>query len=412
MSWNKGRTSGWAAFDLKQRQKQGLEPPQGNSDDPYPPIASSRATLWTCSSSTKPNNVSTRSFSSLLVRPPVNFPSLTDSEVANSRDLAIRQLKELHSWADSSLVDDVLEAVSNNIYEASNILESMVSSQNSEGDKERNNGKQTISFSGSASNVNSDRSDSLGNHADIENRLRLNYNQLKDVYASCGKMLSDGTSDTELIVERLRSIPAEPEWEEDDVYLIHRKDAIRMMRSASQHSKAATNAFLRGDHISAQKHSQKAQEEWSVAENLNRKAAKQILSIRNSNNDMWILDLHGLHASEAAQALQERLHEIEKQASKNRSVSPTRVRAANGILRSSSQESLSHKETEHSYNHFASFRQRTTSLTVITGVGNHSRGEAALPTAVRNFLNENRYRYEEPRPGVITVKPKFWGNHS
>ncbi|MCI20244.1 smr protein/MutS2 C-terminal, partial [Trifolium medium] len=41
------------------------------------------------------------------------------------------------------------------------------------------------------------------------------------------------------------------------------------------------------------------------------------------------------------------------------------------------------------------------------GVGNHSRGQAALPTAVRSYLNENRYRFEETRPGVITVWPKF-----
>jgi len=27
---------------------------------------------------------------------------------------------------------------------------------------------------------------------------------------------------------------------------------------------------------------------------------------------------------------------------------------------------------------------------ILTGVGNHSRGQAALPTAVRSFLSENR----------------------
>ncbi|RVX21450.1 hypothetical protein CK203_002323 [Vitis vinifera] len=42
-----------------------------------------------------------------------------------------------------------------------------------------------------------------------------------------------------------------------------------------------------------------------------------------------------------------------------------------------------------------------------TGRGNHSRGQAALPTAVRSFLNEHGYRFEEARPGVIAVRPKF-----
>lgn len=76
-----------------------------------------------------------------------------------------------------------------------------------------------------------------------------------------------------------------------------------MNRLASQHSRAATNAFLRGDHFSAKQHSLKAQEGWLAAERMNSKAAKEILRVRNNNNDPWKLDLHGPHASEAVQAL-------------------------------------------------------------------------------------------------------------
>ncbi|KAL4344813.1 hypothetical protein AHAS_Ahas11G0215900 [Arachis hypogaea] len=43
----------------------------------------------------------------------------------------------------------------------------------------------------------------------------------------------------------LNSILIEPEWEEDDVYLSHRKDALKTMRLASRHSRAAADAFLR-----------------------------------------------------------------------------------------------------------------------------------------------------------------------
>lgn len=112
-------------------------------------------------------------------------------------------------------------------------------------------------------------------------------------------------------------------------------------RSAYQHSRAATNAFLRGDHFAAQQHSQNAREEWLAAQRLNAKAAREILSIRNSDNDLWKLDLHGLHAAEAVQALHEHLTRLETRVSGGCSVSPNRVKANNGIVRSSSVGTIS-----------------------------------------------------------------------
>lgn len=82
-------------------------------------------------------------------------------------------------------------------------------------------------------------------------------------------------------------------------------------RAASNHSRAASNAFRHGDHISAHQLSQQAREEWAEAEKLNAKAAKEILMLKNANNDMSKLDLHGLHALEAVHALEERLSKIE-----------------------------------------------------------------------------------------------------
>jgi hypothetical protein len=130
-----------------------------------------------------------------------------------------------------------------------------------------------------------------------------------------------------------------------------------MNRSASQHSRAATNAFLRDDHASAQHHSLKARQHRSAAERLNAKAAKEILSIRNGGNDLWKLDLHGLHAAEAIQALQERLQEIETQVHPNHSVFPKGVS-------SSLVESFTFTDAEKLD---IPSRQRPTSLQVITG---------------------------------------------
>ena len=136
-------------------------------------------------------------------------------------------------------------------------------------------------------------------------------------------------------------------------------------RSASQHHRAASNAFLRGDHFAAQQHSHNAREEWLAAQRLNAKAAREILSIRNSDNDLWKLDLHGLHAVEAVQALHEHLRWLETQVQAGRSVSPNRVKANNGIVRSSSVETVSSMDKLDKRQ--TSSRQRPTSLQVITG---------------------------------------------
>ena len=44
---------------------------------------------------------------------------------------------------------------------------------------------------------------------------------------------------------------------------------------------------------------------------MNRNAAQNILLIRNPNNDLWKLDFHGLHASEAVGFLNEHLFKVE-----------------------------------------------------------------------------------------------------
>ena len=50
-----------------------------------------------------------------------------------------------------------------------------------------------------------------------------------------------------------------------------------------------------------------------AAEKLNNKAAEEIFHLRNSNNNIWKIDMHGLHASEAVTALERHLHMLEFQ---------------------------------------------------------------------------------------------------
>nr|GEV32052.1 putative SMR (Small MutS Related) domain-containing protein [Tanacetum cinerariifolium] len=66
---------------------------------------------------------------------------------------------------------------------------------------------------------------------------------------------------------------------------------------ASRHSKSTTKAYLRRDHVAAHEFCQKARQKWSNDEKLHTNASKEILAIKNCENDDWTLDMHGLHAT-------------------------------------------------------------------------------------------------------------------
>jgi len=83
-------------------------------------------------------------------------------------------------------------------------------------------------------------------------------------------------------------------------------------RVANQDSREDESAYLRGNHSTASNISLKSKEEHLAADKLNAKAAAEFLQIRNEKHkDIWKLDLHGLHAAEAVQALELRLEMIE-----------------------------------------------------------------------------------------------------
>nr|ACU20021.1 unknown [Glycine max] len=416
MSWARGQSSGWTAFDLKQRKNNNFE--SEDDEDPFPAIGTTDPMVGK-------NHVPAKPFSSVLL-PTRNFPPF--KEGGNSKkamvgsdsdgkycgataqedvNLAIKKLREQHLWAEHSLIDDIFSAVNNNIDKATALLETMDPAANFEESKVSSNPRSTTSDDTPCKDKTDDSltsekvEDDIPFDSNLVDNLQDNDKDLEDRNAPSGQKLSD-VDYLRCKMKLLNSIPVEPEWEDDDIYISNRKDALRTMRSASRHSRAASSAFLRGDHFSAQHHSMKARAERHTAEELNSDAAKKILSVRNNENDIWKLDLHGLHATEAIQALQEHLYRIESQGFSKSSATSNGVKE-NG-LGHSTLGSLNFMDRE------APLRLRPLALHVITGVGNHSRGQAALPTAVRSFLNENRYRFEEMRPGVITVWPKFRQN--
>lgn len=140
-----------------------------------------------------------------------------------------------------------------------------------------------------------------------------------------------------------------------------------MIRSASRHSKSANNAYIRGDHTTARHFSHKAQQEWAAAETLNAKAAKEILDVRNCENDLWTLDLHGLHAAEAVKALQERLISVESLVSLNCLAAQQGMLKESGMSVAASVPSSGQLEMEKFGRQHQTSRQRITLLQVITG---------------------------------------------
>lgn len=384
MSSRRAKTPGWAAFDPKKQHKQvtNIE----THDDPYPPISSNISTLHHCQNSLRNGDLTGKSFSSVLTHsksaPNVIASEVTHSSVNVPNTLIYEKLKELHPWANENLIEDIVAAVDNDIDLASNLLKDMSAPG-------RVPEKKETEFEANIEEVYLDSSslESVG-----QSSLTINNGEQLDDHNYYGKVVFGDNLPLGLIINSLNMIPMEPEWEDDDVYLIHRKEAIRAMRLASRHSKAASEAYLRRDHAAAQEFSQKAQQEWHNAEKLNAKAAKEILAIRNSENDEWKLDLHGLHAAEAVHVLLEHLLKIESQVSRNHSTKPDKT-------------NLKVHSTEKSDRPQQLFKPIL--LEVITGKGNHSRGEAALPVAIKNFLSEKGYYYYEARTGIITVQPKF-----
>lgn len=392
------RTAGWAAFDREYREKQGIgvvgavDPSSSISKNTFLVMESSNI-VDSEKSLLSVQSMLTRSFSS-VVQPSavVEFPLLKahtkngtsntfvddDQHVATVKNklTPVQMLKNVHIWADQYLIEDILAAVNNDVGQASILLKEMASFET-----EIKNMQCGPGMSSSADDVS---------------------NQSKDmniILEKSGSFVDDNMPENsckKIIIDKFY-VPTEPEWEEDDVYLCHRKEALKLMRAASQHSRTASNAYLRGDHLSAQQLSSRAREERMTAEKLNAKAAKEILRIRNINNGIWKIDLHGLHATEAVHALIQHLQRLESDMTMSHSASPE-VRTFDF--------SGGSKATSYAKGNTGP-QQRQTLLHVITGTGNHSKGEASLPVAIKSFLIDQGYRFDEARPGIISVRPKF-----
>lgn len=256
MSWMKGKSSGWTAFDLKQRQKQGLESEVQN--DPFPPVSTSvnTALVDVRGKLRRNHEPSEKSFSSVLL-PPSKFAALTGKKdygnresgggrkskpgtlilPANSHDSAFMKLKKMNSWADDNLIRDILISTEDNFEMALDFLEGMVSAgKEGEEPTSKNEGYSSDNRRSEYTTVGRTITSSVRRAARStcedagKYDLHASNGSSDLVNASDSEKFSDDISELDSIIQRLQSIPVEPEWEEDDLYLSHRKDALKMMR--------------------------------------------------------------------------------------------------------------------------------------------------------------------------------------
>eukprot|EP00850_Spirogloea_muscicola_P013550 SM000092S24518 [mRNA] locus=s92:411058:422286:+ [translate_table: standard] len=178
--------------------------------------------------------------------------------------------------------------------------------------------------------------------------------------------------------------------EDEDVYLKYRGQALRVSRARARHVRSAISAFSMGDHHRARQLAKLALKERHLAEQLHGEAAQKILQARNTSRagGGWELDLHGLHAQEAVQALRQRLAQLEGD------LVPSTSALSGG----------SHPVPQPAVGTHSLLSDGTAGLPVvtintrlsnelivITGVGQHSRGGASLPSVVSNYLIENKF---------------------
>lgn len=226
MSWAKGQSSGWTAFDLKQRKNNNFE--SEVDKDNFPAIGTSDSTV-------KKNHVPAKPFSSVLL-PTKNFPPLKEclnnKKVISGSDsdekycgapaqedvnLAIKKLREQNLWAEHSLIDDILAAVNNNVDKASALLETMASAVNFEDYK--------VSSAVIATTDDTPYKNKTNESLTLE---KIKDGIPFDKHQDNDKGLENRNVSS--IQNLLNSVPVEPEWEDDDIYISNRKDALRTMR--------------------------------------------------------------------------------------------------------------------------------------------------------------------------------------
>jgi len=150
-------------------------------------------------------------------------------------------------------------------------------------------------------------------------------------------------------------------------YLDYRAEAFQHYKLRDECFKKAALAFSKKQGQLAQFYAQQGHMHTEKIKEANARAAALILDQTNELTDENTIDLHGLHVTEAVEAL----------------------------------ESMLCEKTDP---HGNQSRKGCHAISVITGRGNNSRGgKARIKPAILEYLKKNNYRYTEPHPGLVKV---------
>ncbi|GLI65623.1 hypothetical protein VaNZ11_009193 [Volvox africanus] len=228
-----------------------------------------------------------------------------------------------------------------------------------------------------------------------------------------------------------------------DVYIRHRQSALKLTHAWRKLMKKASAAFTVGDRVLGRRLVSEAQDLRRQAAEAHGEAAKRIVLEMNEGRQLseWELDLHGLHAAEAVEALARRIKALEEGSAlaaaavaaaaapvatagaelsgggggggggstKRRMQQQRRTVGSDGsavAAAAAAAATAEHKAPADVAAAAATAKLLASGrvLRVIVGKGLHSGGgEASLPRVVKNFLLDRGYRFI-PRPGVIEVQ--------
>ncbi|KAL3152557.1 hypothetical protein ABBQ32_001584 [Trebouxia sp. C0010 RCD-2024] len=277
--------------------------------------------------------------------------SVSDSELTN-----ITKLLSTHPWAEPELARAVLAAVNHNIPAADLLLREMEQHQAPSG---------------------SDSDEDLANHAIPQQTLASQPgNQCETLSEQCsGPPASPQTLKapappsskvpTRTLSSRRRKQSSEEEDADVDLYYKHRGEASKLSRRWHKKLHQAANAFAAAQFSEGKAMATEAHQIRLRAQAAHAEAAQNIESANNAGRGLGQneIDLHGLHALEAVEALDRRLHSL--------------------------------GQSQH--------HSQAAKLRVIVGRGNNSSGgEASLPRVIESHLLQRNMNYITGQ-GVITV---------
>ncbi|GFR47264.1 hypothetical protein Agub_g8951 [Astrephomene gubernaculifera] len=198
----------------------------------------------------------------------------------------------------------------------------------------------------------------------------------------------------------------------EDAYYRHRREANKLTHAWRKKMNRASAAFAAGDRPAGRQLVAEAQEIRRRAAAAHLEAAGRIEAEMNAGRQLseWQLDLHGLHADEALQALARRISALELGSAASSTAATARAsaggvggNAAAGSSMAGTSSNITNSNSDRSSSSRALASRRV--LQVIVGRGLHSSGgEASLPRVVQAYLLQQGYKFTAARAGLVEVQ--------